>query len=104
MKYAFTITTNSKKINTNKELFITDFLRYIQVVCGYDVQQLEFTIEHALTMGYHAHGIIDTYLKPLILDKSFYIYQKVLNDNNDITNWRLYMHKDVYTPCILLDE
>jgi len=112
MKYAVTITTNNKRISGDKQLFINDVLRYILTELHYDVQHFEYVIEHAPTMGYHLHGIFDS--QNSLLDNKmiihrnlsrclFYFYQKELKDN-DITNWRLYMHKDVYVPAILLDE
>jgi len=103
MKYAVTVTTNNKKVNTDENIFRLDFLRFMQFELNIDVRDLEFTIEYAKTMGYHAHGIVNSYY-PNIKGYKFFIYSKKLEDDDDITKWRHYMNKDTYIPAFLLDE
>lgn len=93
MKYAFTITTNNRKLNADEAQFRIDMLRYIMITCGYDVRDLVFTIEHASVMGYHAHGIFNNYVKP-VKDKLFYMYLKPLLSTQDEQSWIYYMDKD----------
>jgi len=102
MMYAFTITTNRKYISKDKQKFIDGFLLYLQHEQNIDVRQLEFNIESAKTMGYHAHGVLSSFLTN-IKGSEFFIYIKELKDDNDLLQWRNYMHKDTYAPAMLLD-
>lgn len=115
MTWAFTITSNYKWYNGDKSMFEANMLRCIQFCMNYDVRELEYVIEHAPTMGYHAHGIFNRQVKKNLLNpddsvisksfmKSFYIYEVKLKDDDAVLNWRQYMNKTIYKPHMLLDE
>jgi len=107
MKYAFTITSNNTKINSHEELFRVDMLRYIQMVLGYDVDHLEFEIENSPPMGYHVHGVFERYVKPVRSYKEYFLYQKPIKNDVELSKWRWYMSKEVrrieieHSDCLL---
>lgn len=93
MKYAFTITTNNKKIGFDEQLFRIDMLRYLQIDCGYDVRNLHFVIEKGSIMGYHAHGILEDYIKAK-KGTPFFMRLKPIHDIQEEDSWLYYMEKE----------
>jgi len=105
--WAFTITTNKKRYNKDKDLFHKYVLSYFHWK-GLNIDNLDYTIEEGKTMGYHIHGYLKSgnrwdNIKKSDIDNIIYDYSDLYVywvPIDDLDGWRDYIYKDIEPKII----